>query len=332
MILVVSSEHWNEKIDEPIGTGSYKFESWEKGKKMIVKQFVDYWGEKSLFKEVILYTSVDKFERVQMLIDDYVDVISFVPYDGVMAVKDSGFNLTTIPSLEVQFLVFNRRSPLMQDIEIRKLISLVVNQEDLIKAIGGYAQKVNQFVSGGVVGFNPKIPDHLYNMHEARRMVVSTGFLGKTVQLHVVKGLTILGDYVKNQLSEIGVDVVVSYLDGEDLFQSMQEGKADLYFLGFKSEMGDASSFLHAIVSKEGAYSYWGYESDYVNKLIDGLMIEMDIASRLQDMQEVMEVLVEDDIFGIPLFEYEKVYAFNDKIEVKPRIDGIIHFDELTIK
>lgn len=332
MILIVPSEYWSEEMEIPVGTGSYEFESWDYDKEMVIKRFEDYWGKRSLFEKVELYTSVDKFERVNLLIDRVVDMTSFVPYDGIEAVKESGFNLVTVPSLEVQFLVFNMNSPLMKDMENRKLISLVINQEDLIQAVGGYAREVNQFVSGGVVGFNPKISKHVYDLDQARKLGVELGFIEKTVQLHLVKGLTILGDYVKNQLSEIGVDVVVSYLDGEELFKSMQEGKADIYFLGFKSEMGDSSSFLYSIVRSGESYNYWGYKNEYVDKLIDGLMIEMDVERRLKDMQEVMEVVVEDDILGVPLFEYENVYAFNDKVEVRPRIDGIIRFDELTVK
>jgi len=133
-------------------------------------------------------------------------------------------------------------------------------------------------------------------------------------------------------LGNVGVNVVVSYLDGAELFASMAEGKADLYFLGFKSEMGEALPFLHSIVHSVGLYSYWGYENEYVDKLLDGVMVEMDLTTRQKNMQEAMKVLVNDDYFGVPLFEYETIYAFNDKIDVNPRIDGIIHFDELTIK
>ncbi|MFA7685783.1 MAG: ABC transporter substrate-binding protein [Candidatus Gracilibacteria bacterium] len=332
MILIIPSELQNEEIKIPIGTGSYEFESWDSGKKIVLKRFDGYWGKKAQFETVELHSKIDKFERVQMLFDDLVDLIVFVPYDGVATVKEEGFNVVTIPSLEVQFIVFNMQSVLMKDLNNREMVSFVINQDDLITSVGGYARRVSQFVSGGIMGFNPKILDHKYDMEKAKLLVEETKIKGKTVQFHLMQGLTVLGDYVKQKLGEVGVNVVVSYLDGVELLKSMEAHKADLYFLGFKSEMGDASEFLHSIVHSVGTYSYWGYENEYVDKLIDVSMTEMDDLSRRKDLQEAMKVLIEDDVFGVPLFEYETVYAFNNKLEVNPPIDGIIHFDELTIK
>jgi hypothetical protein len=58
----------------------------------------------------------------------------------------------------------------------------------------------------------------------------------------------------------------------------------------------------------------------------------MDVLGRRKDLQEAMKVLVVNDVLGVPLFEYESVYAYNDKLEINPRIDGIIYFDELIVK
>jgi len=331
-ILILPSEYQNEELNAPIGTASYKFESLDKGDKIVITRFYDYWGEKSKFEKIEMFSEVDKVSRLDMLINGLVDFVAFVPYDGVEYVQEAEFNLVMVPSLEVQFLVFNMKSPLMNILDNRKVVSLAIDQEALVSAVGGYARKSNQFVSTGILGFSPKIAEHYYDLKESEKLAETTQLKGKTIQFHLMRGLTVLGDYVRDQLGKVGVNVVVSYLDGAELFASMAEGKADLYFLGFKSEMGEALPFLHSIVHSVGLYSYWGYENEYVDKLLDGVMVEMDLTTRQKNMQEAMKVLVNDDYFGVPLFEYETIYAFNDKIDVNPRIDGIIHFDELTIK
>lgn len=332
MILIIPSEYEDKEIKTPTGTGSYKFASWDPEEKIILERFDDYWGNKSKFETVELYVRVDKFERVQMLVDGEVDFMAFVPYDGVEVVEEGGFNIVTVPSLEVQFLVFNMQSEFMSDIRNRMLVSTAINQDDLITAVGGYARKVSQFVSSGVFGFNPRISDHVYDIDVAKEVAIETGITGKTVKFNLMKGLTVLGDYMRERMKEIGVNLVVSYLDGAELVQSMEDKKADIYFLGFKSEMGDASDFLYFIVHSDGPYNFWGYRNEYVDKLIDSSMVEMDMINRRKELQEIMKVLIGSDIFGVPLFEYEKVYAFNDKLDINPRIDGIIYFDELTVK
>ena len=58
----------------------------------------------------------------------------------------------------------------------------------------------------------------------------------------------------------------------------------------------------------------------------------MDPKKRLKALHEVMKMVVEDDVIGIPLFEYDTLYGFADKISMQPRIDGLIYFDELNVK
>ncbi|MDD3861495.1 MAG: ABC transporter substrate-binding protein [Candidatus Gracilibacteria bacterium] len=331
MVLILPSEYWNDEIKVPIGTGPYRFESLDEGVKTVLKRFEDYWGKKSLFEKVELYTSFDKFERVRMLMDGSVDLLVFVPYDGVSIVKDEGFNISAVPSLEVQFLVFNTKSPLMKDLDNRRIVSLALSQDALVEAVGGYARKSNQFVSSGVTGFNSKISEHIYDLSLAKKLAEERGLTSKTVQFHLVKGLTVLGDYVKSQLEQIGVNVIVSYLETDDFFKSMEAGKADFYFLGFKSEIGDSLSFLQFLAHSQGSYAYWGYKNEYLDRLVEDSVTEMDALSRRKNLQEAMKILMEDDFFGVPLFEYETVYAFNDKIDFNPRIDGVVIFDEFTI-
>jgi ABC-type oligopeptide transport system substrate-binding subunit len=137
---------------------------------------------------------------------------------------------------------------------------------------------------------------------------------------------------VRSKLAEVGVNVVVSYLEDQALLDSMEKGKADIYFMGFESGIGDASTFLYYIAYSQGPYAFWGYVNEYVDKLITASMTEMDVMGRRKDLQEAMKVLIVDDVLGVPLFEYETVYAFNDKLSISPRVDGIIYFDELTVK
>jgi peptide/nickel transport system substrate-binding protein len=332
MILIVPSEYRDRKMETPVGTGSYEFDSWDVGKKITLKSFDGYWGEKSKFEKVEMYSVADKFDRVDMLINGDADLLAFVPYDGVDYVKENGFNIVSVPSLEVQFLLFNMRSNrLMSNIKNREFVSFSVNQKSLIDAIGGYARSVSQFVGSGIFGFSPYIPDHVYDFDAAAELAKETGLVGKTVQFHLGQGLTVLGDYLREKLGEMGVNVVVSYLNESDLLKSMESGKADIYFLGFKSGIGDSSSFLSFIPYSDGPYNYLGYKNEYVDKLIKGSLMEMNFFSRQNDLQEAMKIIVEEDVIGVPLFEYEVVYAFNDKVIINPRIDGIIYFDELIV-
>ena len=46
-----------------------------------------------------------------------------------------------------------------------------------------------------------------------------------------------------------------------------------------------------------------------------------------------MRLIVSEDVIGVPLFEYETLFAFSDDyLDMQPRIDGFLYFDELMPK
>jgi ABC-type oligopeptide transport system substrate-binding subunit len=114
--------------------------------------------------------------------------------------------------------------------------------------------------------------------------------------------------------------------------QSMSEGKADIYFLAMKSDLGDASSFFNDIASTTGSFNIGRYSNTQVDGLTDSASAEMDAKSRLMMLKEAMQIVVQNDPIGVPLFEYETIYAFRKNIYMEPRIDGFVHFDNLKIK
>lgn len=330
MILIIPSEFKDEENIMATGTGPYRFIQVEPGEKIKVERFQDYWGSQAKFSAVDMISKTDKNERVRMFANGDADLLAFVPFDAVSAVKERNFEIAEMPSLEVQFLLFNMDSKYFKERENREAFSLAIDQDGLTEAVGGYARPVSQFVSNGIFGFNPDIAKHEYNLKKAEELV--GGIKGKTLHFHLPVGMDVLGEHVRQQLAKIGVFVVISYLDMPKLLESIEQRKADLYFFGFKSDLGDSVDFLNVIVHSDADFNVGNYENAEVDSLIEKSLVEMDPSLRLDALQEAMRIIVEDDIFGVPLFEYETLFSFSDKLEMQPRIDGFIYFDELKIK
>lgn len=331
-VLVFPSENKDEKELSVIGTGSYRLGSWEKGKVMNLERFDGYWGEPSKFKEVQIFYVANKSDRVNSFLNGEADLLDFVPYDAVYAVEEGDFEIVSIPSLQVESIFFNTGAEFFKEKENRKVISMLVDQKYLINLLGGYAQAVTQFVSTGVFGFNPEIAAHKYDLEEGRRMVEKNGLKGKLIQIHFPKDFSFLGEYLRTQMTEVGLVPVISYMDMDKLWDSMQKGDADLYFLGYRAELGDADDFFGTIPYSKGDFNITHYKNPEVDKLIESSRMEMDQSKRLAQLQRAMKTIVEEDVIGVPLFEYQTLFTFNDKISLIPRLDGFIYFDELIIQ
>lgn len=331
-IVPAEYEDTDTLLDSAVGTGPYKFLSWKENSKMVLQRFNDYWGNLPKFKEVEIIFEPDKSRRVGMLLNDGADLLDFVPYDAVDVLEDRDFEIEKIPSLQVEFLLFNFHSAFAGKRENRQVVSLLIDLNFLDRAFGDYVRKVNQFVSNGTFGFSPEIKDHEYDFAKAQKMVDEVGIKGQLIQVHLPIGMEYLGEYIRQQLSSAGLAPVVSYLENDRLLESMSNGKADIYFLGFRAELGDSADFLEVVPHSEGNFNLTKYFNKTFDTLVDKAAIEMDQDKRLKILQESMKLLVEDDVFGIPLIEYETLYTFSDRIQLIPRIDGFIYFDELKIK
>lgn len=331
-VLIIPAEFEEEEDFAPVGTGSYKFSSWEQGDKISLERFEDYWGTVSKFEKVDMFSRLNKTERVMMFANGDAHFLAFVPYDTVDYLEERNFEIVGIPSLEVQFLVFNMNSKVLDDVEKRKVISMAVDQSGFVEQLGGYANPVSQFISNGVFGFNPRIEHHVYDLEKADLLAEDLELKEKTLTLHLPKGLTVLGEHMRQQLAEIGIYLLVSYLDPPDFLESITEGKADIYFLGFRASRGDSADFLDVVVHSDAEFNVANYSNPEVDSLIEQSFTEMDPSVRIADLQEVMRIIVEEDVLGIPLFEYNTLYSFVDSLEFTPRIDGYIYFDELRLR
>lgn len=330
-VLVIPSEYENKELIQPIGTGSYKYDSWDKEKGIMrFVSFENYWGKKAKFANVKMLSITDKSDRVNSFLKGDAELLTFVPSDTANVIKEQGFNLATVPTLEVQSLMFNSGSKLLKDPLARQAVVSSIDKNSFVSKLGDYVKPIDQFVSNGIFGFNPNISSQKFDLTEAQNLISQAKLKGKTLQLHLPLGLDILGDFVRKQMENVGVNVIVSYLESDKFLESLNKGKADIYFLGFKSELGDAVDFLSTVVSSNGVFNTFNYKNANVDYLINLALTSMNPDHRRDSMQEAMKIIVQDDVFGIPLFEYETIFAFDDKISFTPRLDGLVYFDEIT--
>ena len=288
-ILIVPFEYGEEAFDLPVGTGPYVFSEWEPNEEMTLTRNVNYWGDIPKFEKVSLVSRVDKSERVRLFLDGQADLIAFVPYDAVPTILDKGFEVFSVPNLEVQFLLFNNKSTYLSDPEVRNAASMALNPERLAEDLGGgYVKPVNQYVSSGVFGYSPAIGEHNYNPVLAEMVAWENDLEGITLRLHLQKGLDILGEHVRRNLAAIGINVVVSYLDPDKFVDSLFAGDADIYFFGFKSDLGDSMDFLKSVVYSEGDFNVASYKNDRVDYLIESALTELETLRRSSFLKEAM--------------------------------------------
>ncbi len=193
-------------------------------------------------------------------------------------------------------------------------------------------------MSSGVFGFNPAIPASIFDMNKAKKMMVA--FYGDltdpfTVTFDYPQSLDIIGQYVQDQMNQLGIEVVLNPLPDSELQKKIISGSSQFYYLGWRSELGDSTDFLSSNMHSKDPRGRYGqfngsyYFNDKVNGEIEQSQHVLDEQKRLKFLQDAMKTVVQDDVVGIPLFEAEKIFAYDKNIKFEPRVDGYIFAAEI---
>ncbi len=318
----------------PIGTGPYKLEKNEKGT-IVLRLFDSYWGDKPVFEEVVLKTLTKREEKITAMKNREVDILANLPADIANNFQYRGFELKTIPSLEVDFLMFHFDRT-FKNRDLREAVRLALDTANLSRLAQGFSVPATQFVGDGIFGFNPTISAPERNISRAQELVSKVS-RGQPIRatLDLPKGLEVFGENVSLQLRRIGMEITPQFYEPNQLGKLVINRSSEFFFFGWRSELADASDFLTAVVhspsGRFGQYNGGNYRSTEADRLIELSQETLKGEVRLEKLRSVMAKITENDIIGIPLFSPEVLYGVSRKVEFKPRVDGYVLAQEVKL-
>lgn len=342
--VAILSEGYTEQHDEeylnshPNGTGPYQLVRWKSP--MELTYFRQYWGRKPHIEKVTLFFFSDLEEAIEQLLSGKVDILNNFPCDRIEKIDESDdVELVYAPGLSVRYLGFNMDSPVLAKKEVRRAIYHALDREALIDSVKrGYAKTATQLLNPQVYGYNPEIMPIPYDTLAAAKLLKKADADGNIdLDLVYFAPRKKLGEMIKRDLERVGISVTLKPLPIEELLETIRAGRFDAYVAAFVSTSGDAEQgLLSKIHSKDverayGLLNYERFENREVDFMIENLEKAASPGERLQMMQSIMAVVMEE-IPSIPLFVSEDLYAKRKGVAWQPRLDGIIRIDEISRK
>ena len=272
-------------ITSPLGTGAYRFVSFERGKLLRLAPYTDDWRSVPARLPLDFVPIRDPKERVAALLDGRVDVVQDVPTGDVKRVTEtSGLRTVVKMSSILEHLQLSPKEPLFADRRIRLAISLALDREALVRSLGGFARPASQMVGAGVFGFDPDIPVVKRDLPRARQLMAEAGHAeGIDVTMEFRDGRR--GEEIARQLAEAGIRVTLRAGPWNEVFARLRAGQIPFYFGGISAPTADASdvldSFLHTreVEHGYGSTNYTGYS----NPALDGWYVHEAVFRALEE-------------------------------------------------
>jgi len=196
-----------------VGTGPYKFVSWEEGTEIKLVANEDYWGEKPKVKNVIVRVIPDDSARFLALQAGDIDALEqAVVEDLNTAENDPNLQVLTRPALNTSYIAFNFKIEEFRDIRIREAIAHAIDKQGLISNFfGKYGTVATNFLPPLLLGHNPDIEDWTYDPELSKSLLAEAGF--------------------PDGLSEVTIAEDVMDADGNVVYSAGQKIPLRLYYM-----------------------------------------------------------------------------------------------------
>ena len=156
-----------------VGTGPYKFVSFQRGGNMVFTRNDDYWGGKAAIKEVVFRKVTEDAARLAALESGQADFINAVPVHEVARLqRHPRVRVDKIEGLEMYFLMMNVAHKPFDNKLVRQAINYSVDAPAIVKNIfDGIGYPINGPVGPRVIGADPKLKRYPYDPQEGEGTV-----------------------------------------------------------------------------------------------------------------------------------------------------------------
>ncbi|GEO96267.1 ABC transporter substrate-binding protein [Kocuria turfanensis] len=247
----------------PVGTGPFRFESWDVGNQVVLSAYEDYWGEQGQVTDVIFRIIDDPQARRQALESGSVDGYDLVAPADTQALKDGGYNVVTRDPFTILYLGFNQAQEELADPNVRQAIAHAIDKEALVsQTLPEGTTVATQFIPESVNGYNEDVTQYEHDPEKARQLLEEAGYAdGLELDFSYPTGVS--RPYMPNpeqtfttltaQLEEVGITVNPQPDKWSPDYLDRVNGTSDhdLHLLGWTGDYNDTDNFVGVFFGQE---------------------------------------------------------------------------------
>lgn len=319
--------------DKPIGTGPYRFVSWDKGQRLVLERNPDYWGQKPQFDRLIFVPITDADARSAALRAGTVDVNADISGDQLDAVKsDSRFQLYDKEARHLWHVLLNEKTvPQLKDKRVRQALNYAVNKDAIVNdVLKGQGVVANCFMSSAYGEWqNTGLTGYPFDQAKAKQLLADAGFPNgqglPTLTMRMNTGATLAGkqqamaEVIQANLAAVGVKITLEPLEAAAWAQRVPTGDFQLSVFSLSISTPDpdnAVSGYHSSREPPSFANFGYYENPDYETLYPQSRTLTDHAQRVAAVKRLQQIACQDDPAAI-FVEHAKVFVAANKSKVK---------------
>lgn len=316
-------EAHKEDVGKPtggtMGTGPYKYESWNTGSQVVLTKNENYWNKDvTLSIDKAIYKIINEdTTRISAMTMGQADFTIDPPIDMLNQLESSAdITLNSIDTYAIDFLAFNTEVEPFNDVNVRRAIACAIDKETIVNSIyNGVATKANSLPMSHALwtlesdnwkSYSDSSSDYTYNIEQAKSYLAKSSYPNGfecrflTNELSTRNSMALL---IQEALKELNINITIEKVSNDELINMQfgskltSDGKKD-YDMGiftWTSDFPDPSGNLYPLFLSTNAVSggsnTTGFNDATFDKLILKQAASIDSTERTDLMLKACDIL-----------------------------------------
>jgi peptide/nickel transport system substrate-binding protein len=310
----IAAEKMGELDNRPVGTGPFKFTSWERSGQFVVRRNENYWGTPAKIDEVIYKAIQEDSARIAALEAGQADVISNIPPHEIARLKaNAKLRVQAVQGLRPIFLVLSPAYKPLDNVKVRRAITHAIDRERIIKhVLEGTAYPLNGLLSPQVFGYDPGAKALAYDPDKAKQLLIEAGFAnGFEIDYYSPTGRypkdREVAQVIVEHLSRVGIKANLKTPEWAIFNTDYKNGKYPIYLTG-RGSLTDADALFQQYFRTGTTRRVLGYSNPKLDEILDAERQTFDSKRREKLLWDAHRLILEDAP-AVPLWNSMDVYA-----------------------
>ena len=314
----------DELVGNPVGTGPYYLENWERGESITLSRFDDYWGDAPAMETVSFRWNSEGAARYNELQAGTVHGIDNPSPDDYQNIRDDeNLVLYDRPGTNVFYIGLNNWMEPLDNQMVRQALAMGVDRQRLVDNFYPPGSIVaSQFMPPVIFGYTPEVSWYEFDPEGARAMLADAGFPDgfelelayRDVFRSYLPEPGLVATDIAAQLEEnLGLTVTITVMESGAFIDASDAGELTMYLLGWGADYPDATNFLDFHFGAT-ASDQFGDKHDTVTEPLAAAAQLSDPAARL-DLYVEANTALKDTVPMIPVAHGASATAFAADVE-----------------
>lgn len=268
-------ENYGTPAGVAVGTGPFKFVSWQKGDRYTLERFDGYWGDKAKVKTLVVRSIPEPTARTVGLETGEVDIAYPTPSTEIKRVEETpSLVLQRKPLASTTYMGFNYSKKPFNDLRVRQAFRAALDTVGIQKAVfRGVGKSPRTLIPSSIkYSIDSELKPHEQNLELAKKLFKEAGIEPKGLKVQIWtnerKERVDMATIIQAQLAELGINAEIKVLEWGAYIQGLKDKTHDLFLLGWGLAVPDPDYAVAGLLESNAGSNYTFFSDKKLDEML----------------------------------------------------------------